>query len=150
LTTAVPMLRENRLYQSDWLMRFYGFKADEILDPHMPFLDLEVDPKLSWALRHLDQFPVNLQSADYHMILRIPGIGVKTAKKIVSARRFQVLTIENLQKLGAAVNRAKYFIDFNAGNIFLRHLTDLNLKRLLIGGSTSKFKDQFSQQLTLF
>lgn len=150
LTTAVPMLRENRLYQSDWLMRFYGFKADEILDPHMPFLDLEVDPKLSWALRHLDQFPVNLQTADYQMILRIPGIGVKTAKKIVSARRFQVLTIENLQKLGAAVNRAKYFIDFNAGNVFLRHLTDLNLKKLLVSGSTSKFQDQFSQQLTLF
>ncbi|WP_262149108.1 putative DNA modification/repair radical SAM protein [Chryseobacterium foetidum] len=150
LTTAVPMLRENRLYQSDWLMRFYGFKADEILDPHMPFLDLEVDPKLSWALRHLDQFPVNLQTADYQMILRIPGIGVKTAKKIVSARRFQVLTIENLQKLGAAVNRAKYFIDFNAGNVFLRHLTDLNLKKLLVSGSSSKFQDQFSQQLTLF
>ncbi|MEG2079775.1 putative DNA modification/repair radical SAM protein [Chryseobacterium sp.] len=150
LTTAVPMLRENRLYQSDWLMRFYGFKADEILDPNMPFLDLEVDPKLSWALRHLDQFPINLQSADYQMILRIPGIGVKTAKKIVSARRFQVLTIDHLKKLGAAVNRAKYFIDFNAGNVFLRHLTDLNLKKLLIGGSNSKFQDQFSQQLTLF
>lgn len=150
LTTAVPMLRENRLYQSDWLMRFYGFKADEILDPNMPFLDLEVDPKLSWALRHLDQFPINLQSADYQMILRIPGIGVKTAKKIVSARRFHVLTIDHLKKLGAAVNRAKYFIDFNAGNVFLRHLTDLNLKKLLIGGSNSKFQDQFSQQLTLF
>jgi predicted DNA-binding helix-hairpin-helix protein len=104
LTTEVPMLRENRLYQSDWLMRFYGFKAEEILDPNMPFLDLEVDPKLSWALRH-DQFPVNLQTADYQMILRIPGIGVKTAQKIVSARRFQVLNMDHLKKLGSSKPR---------------------------------------------
>lgn len=150
ITTEVPMLRENRLYQSDWLMRFYGFKADEILDPNLPFLDLEIDPKLSWALRNLDKFPVNLQTADYQMILRIPGIGVKTAKKIVSARRFQVLNLEHLKKLGAATNRAKYFIDFNAGNIHLKYLTDVNLRKLLIGGSRSKFQNQFSQQLTLF
>lgn len=150
ITAEVPVLRENRLYQSDWLMRFYGFKADEILDSNIPFLDLEVDPKLSWALRHLDQFPVNLQTADYKMILRIPGIGVKTAQKIVSARRFQVLNIDHLKKLGAAVNRAKYFIDFTYGNPFLKHLTDLNLRRLVIGGSQSKFQNQFSQQLTLF
>ena len=150
ITAEVPVLRENRLYQSDWLMRFYGFKADEILDSGMPFLDLEVDPKLSWALRNLDQFPVNLQAADYKMILRIPGIGVKTAKKIVSARKFQVLTIDHLKKLGAAVNRAKYFIDFTYGNPFLKHLTDLNLRKLIIGGSQSKFQNQSSQQLTLF
>lgn len=150
ITAEVPVLRENRLYQSDWLMRFYGFKADEILDSNMPFLDLEVDPKLSWALRHLDQFPVNLQTADYKMILRIPGIGVKTAMKIVSSRRFQVLNIDNLKKLGAAVNRAKYFIDFSYGNPFLKHLTDLNLRKLIIAGSQSKFQNQFSQQLTLF
>ncbi len=150
ITAAVPVLRENRLYQSDWLMRFYGFKADEILDSNMPFLDLEVDPKLSWALRHLDQFPVNLQTADYKMILRIPGIGVKTAMKIVSSRRFQVLNMDHLKKLGAAVNRAKYFIDFSYGNPFLKHLTDLNLRKLIIGGSQSKFQNQFSQQLTLF
>jgi len=150
ITAEVPVLRENRLYQSDWLMRFYGFKADEILDSGMPFLDLEVDPKLSWALRNLDQFPVNLQTADYKMILRIPGIGVKTAQKIVSARQFQVLSIDHLKKLGAAVNRAKYFIDFTYGNPFLKHLTDLNLRKLIIGGSQSKFQNQFSQQLTLF
>lgn len=150
LTTEVPMLRENRLYQSDWLMRFYGFKAEEILDPNIPFLDLEVDPKLSWALRHLDQFPVNIQTADYQMILRIPGIGVKSAQKIVSARRFQVLTIDHLKQLGAAVNRAKYFIDFTAGNAYLRYLTDKNFRKLLVGGSSSKYHNQFSQQLSLF
>ncbi|MBV8327944.1 putative DNA modification/repair radical SAM protein [Chryseobacterium sp.] len=150
LTTEVPMLRENRLYQSDWLMRFYGFKAEEILDPNVPFLDLEVDPKLSWALRHLDQFPVDIQTADYHMILRIPGIGVKSAQKIISARRFQILNMDHLKRLGAAVNRAKYFIDFNAGNAYLRYLTDKNLRKLLTGGSSSKFHNQFSQQLSLF
>ncbi|CAM2886608.1 putative DNA modification/repair radical SAM protein [Chryseobacterium flavum] len=150
LTTEVPMLRENRLYQSDWLMRFYGFKAEEILDPKVPFLDLEIDPKLSWALRHLDQFPVNLQTADYQMILRIPGIGVKSAQKIVSARRFQMLTMDHLKQLGVAVNRAKYFIDFTAGNTYLKYLTDKNFRKLLVGGSSSKFHHQFSQQLTLF
>jgi predicted DNA-binding helix-hairpin-helix protein len=116
----------------------------------MPFLDLEVDPKLSWALRHLHQFPINLQTADYQMILRIPGIGVKTAQKIVQARRFQVLNMDHLKKLGAAVNRAKYFIDFNAGNAYLKYLTDINLRKLLVGGSSSKFHNQFSQQLSLF
>lgn len=150
LTTEVPMLRENRLYQSDWLMRFYGFKTEEILDPTVPFLDLEMDPKLSWALRNLHQFPVDLQTADYHMILRIPGIGVKTAKKIIHARRFQILHMDHLKKLGAAVNRAKYFIDFNAGNMYLKYLTDKNFRKLLIGGSSSKFHNQFLQQLTLF
>lgn len=150
LTTEVPMLRENRLYQSDWLMRFYGFKAEEILDPSVPFLDLEVDPKLSWALRHLDQFPVNIQTADYQMILRIPGIGVKSAQKIVSARRFQILNMDHLKKLGTAVNRAKYFIDFNTGNAYLKYLTDKNFRKLLVGGSSSKFHNQFSQQLSLF
>ena len=150
LTTEVPMLRENRLYQSDWLMRFYGFKANEIVNENHPFLDLEIDPKLSWALRNLDQFPVNLQTADYQMILRIPGIGVKTAKKIVSSRRFQILNIDHVKKMGAAVNRAKYFIDFKAGNDFLKYLTNQKLRNLLIGGSSSKFHHQFSKQLNLF
>lgn len=150
ITTKVPMLRENRLYQSDWLMRFYGFKATEIVNEKNPFLDLEIDPKLSWALRNLDQFPVNLQTADYQMILRVPGIGVKTAKKIVSSRRFQILNYDHLKKMGAAVNRAKYFIDFKAGNDFLKYLTNQNLRKLLISGSSSKFHDQFSQQLSLF
>ncbi len=124
-------------------MRFYGFKAEEILDPNIPFLDLEVDPKLSWALRHLDQFPVNIQTADYQMILRIPGIGVKSAQKIVSARRFQILNLDHLKQLGAAVNRAKYFIDFNTGNAFLKYLTNQNLKKLLIGAALQSFITSF-------
>ncbi|HEX7367865.1 MAG TPA: putative DNA modification/repair radical SAM protein, partial [Pelobium sp.] len=83
LSSQVPMLRENRLYQADWLMRFYGFKADEILDTRKPFLELDVDPKLAWALRNVDFFPLNIQTADFEAILRIPGVGVKSAWKIV-------------------------------------------------------------------
>ena len=80
--SAPPLLRENRLYQSDWLMRFYGFDATELVDEKHLNLDFDVDPKLSWALRHPEQFPVDLNCADYRMILRVPGIGVRSAKKL--------------------------------------------------------------------
>lgn len=150
LNTKVPVIRENRLYQADWLMRFYKFDANEILDPAAPFLDLEVDPKMGWALRNLHQFPIKLQTASYEMILRIPGIGVTSAKKIVSSRRFQKITLEHLKKMGVATNRARYFIDFDSGNPFLKHFTEKNFRDLLIGGSKSKYKEQFSQQLSLF
>lgn len=150
ISTPVPMIRENRLYQADWLMRFYGFDATEILDPRSPFLDLEIDPKLAWALRNPDKFPVNLQTAPYEMILRIPGIGRTSAMKIVKARKFQTLTIDHLKKMGAAVNRAKYFIDFQSGNAFLKHLDTMNLRQIILSGSSSKYKANFSQQLSLF
>lgn len=81
ISTPVPLVRENRLYQADWLMRFYGFHADEIVDADSPFLDLQFDPKLAWAIRHREHFPVNIQTAPYEMVLRVPGIGVRTAKK---------------------------------------------------------------------
>ena len=83
-------MRENRLYQADWLLRFYQFKVDEIVDDAYPDLDLEIDPKLSWALRHPEQFPVDINKADYEMILRVPGIGVKSARLIIASRRFQI------------------------------------------------------------
>ena len=83
-----PLVRENRLYQADWLLRFYQFKVDEIVDDSYPDLDLEIDPKLSWALRHPEQFPVDINKADYEMILRVPGIGVKSARLIIASRRF--------------------------------------------------------------
>ncbi|MDR2774895.1 MAG: putative DNA modification/repair radical SAM protein, partial [Tannerella sp.] len=105
-----PLVRENRLYQADWLMRFYQFRADEIVDDRFPNLDLEVDPKLAWALRHPEHFPVDVNTADYEMILRIPGIGVKSAKLILSARRFGRLTSEQLKKIGIVMKKAKYFI----------------------------------------
>ena len=107
---APPLVRENRLYQADWLLRFYGFSVDELVSETFPELDLEMDPKLAFALRHPQLFPVDINQADYEMILRIPGIGVKSAQKIVQARRFGRLRYEHLKKIGVVLRRAKYFI----------------------------------------
>jgi putative DNA modification/repair radical SAM protein len=108
-----PLVRENRLYQADWLLRFYGFKVDEIVDDSFPNLDLEMDPKLAWALRHPEQFPVDINKADYQMILRVPGIGVKSAKLIISSRRFCKLSTHDLKKMGIVMKKAQYFITCN-------------------------------------
>ena len=105
-----PLVRENRLYQADWLMRFYHFAAEEILDDTTPDLDLEIDPKLSWALRHPEFFPLDLNTAEFEHILRVPGIGVKSAYRIIAARRFRKVTVEHLKKMGVALKRAKFFI----------------------------------------
>ena len=148
--SQVPILRENRLYQADWLMRFYGFGADEILDKNNPFLDLEVDPKLAWALRKRENFPVNINTAPKEMILRVPGIGTKSTGKILMARKFQKLTLDHLQKMGVAVNRAKYFVEFESENIFNRLIDEQNLRKILLSGMKSKFQNPFSQQLSLF
>ena len=122
LSTQVPLRRENRLYQADWLMRFYGFSDHEILDEQQPFLDLDFDPKLAWALRHREWFPVPLQHAPLEIILRVPGIGVKSARKIVQARRFRIITMAQLSKMGVALNRARYFITLPGPNRY----ADLN------------------------
>lgn len=145
----VPLVRENRLYQADWLMRFYGFKANEILEKNNPFLDLEVDPKMGWALRNITQFPVIIQNAPLEMILRVPGIGVKSAHKIVYARRFQNLSMEHLKKIGVSVNRAKYFISVSNENTHLKFLNALNLKEIILGDMKSKFEKPFDNQLSL-
>lgn len=105
-----PLVRENRLYQADWLMRFYGFKVDEIVDDVYPDLDLEVDPKLAWALRHPEVFPIDINKADYEMIVRVPGIGVRSATLIVNARRQSRVTTESLKRMGVVLKRARYFI----------------------------------------
>ena len=145
----VPLVRENRLYQADWLMRFYGFKANEILEKNNPFLDLEVDPKMGWALRNITQFPVIIQNAPLEMILRVPGIGVKSAHKIVHARRFQNLTMEHLKKIGVSINRAKYFISVSNENTHLKFLNALNLKEIILSDMKSKFEKPFDNQLSL-
>ena len=150
IDSQVPMLRENRLYQADWLMRFYGFQADEILEKSNPFLDLEVDPKLAWALRNREQFPVNVNTATKEMILRIPGIGRKSMHKILAARRFQNLNLEHLRKMGVATNRAKYFVEFEAQNIFNKYIDDFNFRKIILQGMKSKFQNPFSEQLSLF
>lgn len=145
----VPLVRENRLYQADWLMRFYGFKANEILEKNNPFLDLEVDPKMGWALRNITQFPVIIQNAPLEMILRVPGIGVKSAHKIVHARRFQNLTLDHLKKIGVSINRARYFISVGGENAHLKFLNALNLKEIILTDIKSKFEKPFDNQLSL-
>jgi len=110
IASPLPMVRENRLYQADWLLRFYGFRAEEILDQNHPNLDLNMDPKSSWALRNMHLFPMEINKADYEMLLRIPGIGVLSAKKIVAARRVKALTFEGLSKIGVVLKRARHFI----------------------------------------
>lgn len=107
---APPLLRENRLYQADWLLRYYGFQADELLNEAHPNFNHILDPKCDWALRNLDKFPIEINSADYLSLLRIPGIGVISAKKIIRARREFLLDFEALKKLGVVLKRAKYFI----------------------------------------
>ncbi|MBP5400428.1 MAG: putative DNA modification/repair radical SAM protein [Bacteroidales bacterium] len=105
-----PLVRENRLYQADWLLRFYHFKVEEIVDDMHPNLDLDIDPKLSWALRHPEAFPVDINTADYEMLLRVPGIGNKSAWLIANSRRFNRLTSFDLKKMGVVMKKAKYFI----------------------------------------
>ena len=110
MITAPPLVRENRLYQADWLMRFYDFKASEIVDDTHPDLDLDIDPKMGWALRHPEFFPVDVNEAPYEMILRVPGIGVKSAKLIIVSRRYGRLNFSQLKKIGVVMKRAQYFI----------------------------------------
>jgi len=107
---AAPLVRENRLYQADWLMRFYEFRAEEITDAAQPDLDLEMDPKLAWAIRHPEYFPVDVNRDDYQRILRVPGIGVRSAKLIVMSRRRGRLRPEHLAKIGVVMKRAVYFL----------------------------------------
>jgi len=148
--TAVPMLRENRLYQTDWLMRFYGFEIQELLNNDHQNLDLEVDPKLGWALRNLEYFPVDVNKAEKRMLARIPGMGMKSVQKIIEARRFRNLNWEHLQRMGVALNRAKYFLICESRDFERRDLTGSQLKSLILQNSTSKYQKILSPQLNLF
>jgi len=142
---APPLLRENRIYQADWLLRFYRFSVDEIVSAENPNLDLEIDPKLGYALRHPEKFPVDINTADYEMILRVPGIGVKSAQKIVSSRMHQRLHLDHLQKIGVILKRARYFIQC-PGLVAPRKDHQMHeLKRILIAT-----EHQQAPQLSLF
>ena len=110
LPQGPPLLREHRLYQADWLMRFYGFRAGELLSEEKPNFNVFLDPKCDWALRHLECFPVEINSADYHTLLRVPGIGVRSAQKIVGARKYGKLDFDDLRKMRVVLKRALYFI----------------------------------------
>ena len=129
-TIGPPLVREHRLYQADWLLRFYHFNASEILSEQEPFLDAHLDPKTVWALNNLDFFPIEVNRADYETLLRIPGIGAKTARRIIEARRQRSLSHESLHKMGAALKRARYFM--TAGGVYIEKPDDpLRIRRLL-------------------
>ncbi|MDD4344013.1 MAG: putative DNA modification/repair radical SAM protein [Eubacteriales bacterium] len=132
LIQAPPMKRENRLYQADWLLRFYGFKASELLDQDNQNFDMDLDPKCDWAIRHFDFFPVEINKASYNKILRVPGIGVKSAKKIIKMRKFGKIDFLGLKKLGVVLKRAKYFITCNGRYSEGLYIYPENLRNRLI------------------
>jgi putative DNA modification/repair radical SAM protein len=145
-----PLVRENRLYQADWLLRFYEFKVDEIVDDSYPDLDLEIDPKLAWALRHPEHFPIDINKADYSMILRVPGIGVKSAKQIVVSRRYGRLKASDLKKIGVVMKKAQYFITCNELPAFTIHESSPEyVRRKLTEKKLPKGKQEDTQQLKL-
>lgn len=148
--TEVPILRENRLYQTDWLLRFYGFEITELLNKKHPNLDTDIDPKLSWALRNLNYFPVDINKAEKRMLARIPGVGMKSVTKIVQARRYRRLDWDNLKAIGIALNRAKYFITCNSKDFETKDRTPAQIKGLILQNSKSKFHNTYSNQLNLF
>lgn len=148
--TRPPLIRENRLYQTDWLMRFYDFDVAELLNDEHPNLDMDMDPKLTWALRNPHIFPVDINTADYKLIIRVPGIGIRSAQKIIAARKFGKLHIHQLKKMGIAYSRAQYFIRCADSPFLLREPEPSRLKALLLRQSTSKYRTTAPEQLTLF
>jgi len=148
--TEVPVLRENRLYQTDWLLRFYGFDISELLNPEHPNLDLDIDPKLTWALRNLNQFPINVNTADKMLLARVPGLGMVSVNKIINARRFRKLNWEHLKTIGVKLNRAKYFITCNSKHFEHKDYAASQLKQIIVNSSNSKHKTAFTGQLALF
>ena len=144
------MLRENRLYQTDWLLRFYGFDVREILNKDYPNLDADIDPKLSWALRNMHLFPVDINKVDKHFLMRIPGVGMQSVNRILNARRYRKLNWEHLKKMGVALNRATYFITCNARHWQQKDLDPMAIKGLILQNSQGKFRKNHSSQLSLF
>jgi putative DNA modification/repair radical SAM protein len=147
IVDKTPLVRENRLYQADWLMRFYGFKVDEIVNDLNPDLDLEMDPKSAFAMRNLDQFPIDVNTADFYQLIRVPGIGVKSAKKIIYGRRFTKLREEHLKKIGIVWKRAKFFI--NCAGMTNKLLTQ-PIELIANNMKPAKLMTKNINQLTLF
>ena len=153
--TPPPLLREHRLYQADWLLRYYGFHASELLTPDRPNFNLALDPKCDWALRHLEQFPVEVACADYATLMRVPGIGTKSALRILKARRLGPLSFDSIRKMGVVLKRAQYFITCNGKmhvpirldeKFITRQLTATDAKNnYMIAGS-----GEIYEQLSLF
>lgn len=132
LHTGTPLLREHRLYQADWLMRFYQFRAEELLNEKRPNFNILLDPKCDWALQHLEQFPVEINRADYHTLLRVPGIGVNSARRICGARKTARLGFEDLKKMGVVLKRALYFITCSGKMMYPTKLEEDYITRSLL------------------
>lgn len=130
--TKPPLLREHRLYQADWLLRFYGFRAGELLSEEKPNFNVYLDPKCEWAIRHLEYFPVEIQTASYPLLLRVPGIGVKSAKRIVTARRSAKLDFDSLRRIGVVLKRAHYFITCNGKMMYQTKMDEDYITRKII------------------
>ena len=141
--TPPPLLREHRLYQADWLLRFYGFQATELLSESQPNFNELLDPKCDWALRHLELFPVEAETASYATLLRVPGIGPKSASRITYARRYGRLTFESLKKMGVVLKRAHYFITCGGKQMYHTPIEEAYITRQLIHADT---KDLWKMQ----
>ncbi len=148
--TFPPLKRENRLYQADWLIRFYKFRAAEIVNAQTPVLDPDFDPKSSWAFRNLDFFPVEINKANYETLLRVPGIGLKSSQRILSARRLGTLSFDHLPKMGIVLKRARYFITCQ-GRFLEKIDNEMLIKQKLLAADLPVAKmGQPHQQLSLF
>jgi len=148
--THPPLVREHRLYQADWLLRFYGFKAGELLKNKDDNFDLNFDPKTSWALNNIDKFPIEINKASYQALLRIPGIGVTSAKKIVTTGRFHSLNFEDLRKLGIVLKRAQYFITCKGKYYGDVSFNDEKIKNRLLYMDKPSLDNQNSSQISFF
>lgn len=148
--TKPPLLREHRLYQADWLLRFYGFRAEELLDAQHPDFNPMLDPKCYWALNHLEQFPVEIMRADYETLLRVPGIGPVSARRIVSARRSSHLRFEDLKKLGVVLKRAQFFLTCDGRLRDGLRYSASTLHRQLENIERGQLPAEEAQQLSLF
>lgn len=154
LDTPVPLLREHRLYQADWLLRFYGFQADELLSEERPNFNELLDPKCEWALRHLELFPVEINRAPYDMVLRIPGVGPKSAARIMQARRYGSIDFPHLKKMGVVLKRAHYFITCGGKMMYKTPLEEQYITRQLVSSDSREnwetaHQSNF-QQMSLF
>ena len=148
-----PLLREHRLYQADWLLRFYHFQADELLSEDRPDFNIYLDPKCDWALRHLECFPVEINRAPYQTLLRVPGIGYLSARRIVAARRTCRLDFADLKKIGVVLKRALYFITCNGHTMYPIRMNEDYITRQLLSDQTQipkEIRNAGYEQLSLF
>ncbi len=151
LIKTPPLVRENRLYQADWLLRYYHFKVEDILSSDNPNFNLLIDPKADWALRHLDEFPKDINHCSYEELLKVPGIGLKGAKRIISSRQYFTVTFKDLQKMGIVLKRAKYFITCNGQYLMTKDLWNADfITKNLVLEEQKHTTDTKKEQLALF